>query len=125
MENKKEIFNFKSNNNNKSKYIEDIFKERSYEYIMNNFKSDKSNTREQQVWINKGRYQAYELSPYEETLVLDVDYIINSDKLLKTGFTQKFGVDYAITEIIDAYQNKTLVETDQCYTVRWMKTLNL
>jgi hypothetical protein len=47
-------------------------------------KSDKSNTREQQVWINKGRYQAYELSPYEETLVLDVDYIINSDKLLKT-----------------------------------------
>jgi nucleoside-diphosphate-sugar epimerase len=52
-------------------------------------------------------------------------YRQNSDKLLKTGFTQKLGVDYAITEIIDAYQNKTLVETDQCYTVRWMKTLNL
>lgn len=52
-------------------------------------------------------------------------YRQNSDKLLKTGFTQKFGVDYAITEIIHAYQNKTLVEIDQCYTVRWMKTLNL
>lgn len=32
-------------------------------------------------WINKGRYQAYELTPYDETLVLDTDYIVNSDQL--------------------------------------------
>ena len=44
---------------------------------------DKSNTREWGTWINKGRYQAYELSPYDETLLLDVDYMVNSDKLLK------------------------------------------
>ena len=52
---------------------------------------DKNNIREHQVWINKGRYQAYELSPYDETLLLDVDYVINSDKLLKTfDFSDSF-----------------------------------
>lgn len=35
-------------------------------------------------WINKGRYQAYDLSPYYETLLLDVDYVVNSPLLLKT-----------------------------------------
>jgi hypothetical protein len=44
---------------------------------------DKNNFRDWGIWINKGRYRAYELSPYDETLVLDVDYVINSDKLLK------------------------------------------
>lgn len=52
---------------------------------------DKNNIREHQVWINKGRYQAYELSPYDETLLIDVDYVINSDKLLKTfDFSDSF-----------------------------------
>jgi len=44
---------------------------------------DKDNFRDWGVWINKGRYQAYDLSPYDETLLLDVDYVVNSDKLLK------------------------------------------
>lgn len=44
---------------------------------------DKDNVREWGTWINKGRYQAYEFSPYDETILLDVDYIINSDRLLK------------------------------------------
>jgi nucleoside-diphosphate-sugar epimerase len=52
-------------------------------------------------------------------------YRQNSDKLLKTGFKQEFGVDYAISEIIEAYKNDELTETDQCYTVKWMKNLNL
>jgi hypothetical protein len=45
---------------------------------------DKSNKRDWGIWINKGRYKAYEFSPYDETLLLDVDYVVNSDKLLKT-----------------------------------------
>lgn len=45
--------------------------------------SDTSNTKGKQVWINKGRHNAYKLSPYDETLVLDTDYLINSDTLLK------------------------------------------
>jgi hypothetical protein len=46
--------------------------------------ADKNNRRDWGVWINKGRYRAYELSPYDETLLLDTDYMVNSDKLLKT-----------------------------------------
>ena len=46
--------------------------------------SDNSNRGvDKQIWINKGRYQAYDLSPYDETLLLDTDYVINSDTLLK------------------------------------------
>jgi len=52
-------------------------------------------------------------------------YRQNSDKLLNTGFKQEFGVDYAINEIIEAYNKKELIESDQCYTVKWMKNINL
>ena len=52
-------------------------------------------------------------------------YRQNSDKLLNTGFKQEYGVDYAINEIIEAYNNSTLIESDSCYTVKWMKNLNL
>lgn len=44
--------------------------------------SDKTNYKQQRVWINKGRYEAYEHSPYDETLLIDTDYIVNSDRLL-------------------------------------------
>lgn len=46
--------------------------------------SDSNNKLFGNVWINKGRYRAYELSPYDETLLLDVDYVVNSNLLLKT-----------------------------------------
>ncbi len=35
------------------------------------------------IWKNSNRALAYDLSPYDHTIVLDVDYIINSDFLLK------------------------------------------
>jgi hypothetical protein len=34
-------------------------------------------------WNNFGRHSAYHVSPYDETLLLDTDYICNSDQLLK------------------------------------------
>ena len=52
-------------------------------------------------------------------------YRQNSDKLLATGFTQKFTVSDAINEITDKYKAGELVDNDQCYTVRWMKHLKL
>ena len=52
-------------------------------------------------------------------------YRQNSDKLLKTGFVQKFGVNDAINDVISAYKNGKLTESDQCYTVKTMKKLNL
>ena len=45
--------------------------------------ADKTNSREWGVWMNKGRFRAYDLSPYDETILLDTDYMVNSDKLLK------------------------------------------
>jgi hypothetical protein len=35
------------------------------------------------VWYNSGRFLAYELSPYDETLLLDSDYLILDDSLIK------------------------------------------
>jgi nucleoside-diphosphate-sugar epimerase len=52
-------------------------------------------------------------------------YRQNSDKLLATGFEQKFSVADAINEVIEKYQTDQLVDEDNCYTVRWMKHLKL
>ena len=46
--------------------------------------ADKTNKRDWGLWYNKGRYRAYALSPYDETILLDTDYMVNSNKLLKT-----------------------------------------
>lgn len=83
--------------------------------------ADKSNKRDWGIWINKGRYQAYNLSPYEETLLLDVDYMVNSDKLNKifdfyddfcchdnTAFMMQPGV---AQEVLSSYSYKTLWAT--------------
>ena len=45
--------------------------------------ADKTNRRDWGEWFNKGRYKAYELSPYDTTILLDTDYMINSDRLSK------------------------------------------
>lgn len=52
-------------------------------------------------------------------------YRQNSDKLLATGFVQTTTVSDAIDDVIAKFKSGALVETDQCYTVRWMKHLNL
>jgi len=43
--------------------------------------ADESNIFRQTVWFNKGRFKAFYLTPYDETLLLDVDYMVNSDRL--------------------------------------------
>jgi len=52
-------------------------------------------------------------------------YRQNSEKLLNTGFEQMYGVEDAINEIIEEYKKGNLIESDECYTVKWMKHLNL
>jgi nucleoside-diphosphate-sugar epimerase len=52
-------------------------------------------------------------------------YRQNSQKLLNTGFEQKYFVKDAIEEIIEALNSGSLIENDQCYTVKWMKNLKL
>jgi nucleoside-diphosphate-sugar epimerase len=52
-------------------------------------------------------------------------YRQNSDKLLASGFLQKHTISDAIDEISSKYQSGDLLESDQCYTVRWMKHINI
>ena len=52
-------------------------------------------------------------------------YSQNSEKLRETGFEPRFTISDAIDEVIEKYRSGDLVDSDQCYTVKWMKHLNL
>lgn len=65
--------------------------------------SDPNNTFQGRVWLNKGRYRSYELSPYDETLLLDVDYVVNSNTLLQTF---NMGTDFCCHESISFLMNE-------------------
>jgi hypothetical protein len=83
--------------------------------------ADKTNKRDWGMWINKGRYRAFNLSPYDETLLLDTDYMVNSNKLLKTfelptdfcchDTTSFLMYPDAVQEVLSAYSFKTLWAT--------------
>lgn len=58
------------------------------------------------AWRNRGRYNAYELSPYDTTILLDVDYLMLDNSLLKIADTVQ---DYRLmhhntTDIGPAYE---------------------
>ena len=44
---------------------------------------NKNNRRDWGQWINKDRFRAFEFTPYDETILLDTDYVVNSDKILQ------------------------------------------
>lgn len=80
---------------------------------------DKSNKKDRKVWINKGRSQAYTLSPYDETLLLDVDYIINSDRLNNVF---EFGTDFCChdqTSFLLWPDSGSEMLSDQSYSTLW------
>ncbi len=52
-------------------------------------------------------------------------YRQDSSKLINTGFIPKHSVSDAIDEIIKCYQEGKIYDNDQCYTVKWMKSLGL
>ncbi len=52
-------------------------------------------------------------------------YRQNSDKLLATGFQPQYSIADAIDEVIEQFEAGNLVDSDQCYTVKWMKHLGL
>ena len=52
-------------------------------------------------------------------------YRQNSNKLLSTGFKNKFSVFDAIEDLKEKYESKELTESDSCYTAKWMRKLNL
>ena len=52
-------------------------------------------------------------------------YRQDSSKLLATGFKPSYSVSDAISEIADAFQQNALPDGDSCYTVKWMRHLDL
>ena len=52
-------------------------------------------------------------------------YRQDSGKLLATGFKPSHTVADAISEIAEAFHQHILPEGDECYTVKWMRHLNL
>jgi nucleoside-diphosphate-sugar epimerase len=52
-------------------------------------------------------------------------YRQDSSKLLAIGFEPKHRVANAINEIAEAYQQKALLDDETCYTVKWMRQLDL
>ena len=52
-------------------------------------------------------------------------YSQDSSKLLSTGFIKKFSVEDAIKDIKESYEDKKFKESLKCYTVKWMKKINL
>ena len=83
--------------------------------------ADKSNKRDWGLWFNKGRYRAFDLSPYDETLLLDTDYLVNSSALsttfdLYTDFCCHDTTSFlmhpdAVQEVLSVYSFKTLWAT--------------
>ena len=64
------------------------------EYKGNNFRNDHI-TKEVKQWRNHGRYTAYEHSPYDNTLLIDTDYLVLDDSLLRL---MELDYDYRIME---------------------------
>ncbi len=52
-------------------------------------------------------------------------YRQDSSKLLKTGFKPEFSVNDAIDDVINAFNENKLQDSDKFYTVKWMKQLEL
>jgi len=55
-------------------------------------------------WRNFGRYLAYELSPYDDTILLDTDYLVLDDSLLKLFDT---AFDYQLMHHNSSYAGPT------------------
>jgi hypothetical protein len=80
-----------------------------------------NNKRDWGIWINKDRFKAFDFSPYDETILLDTDYLVNSNKLLKlfelpTDFcchdTTSFLMQPDVgQELLSSYSFKTLWAT--------------
>lgn len=61
---------------------------------------DHRNDAQAHQWYNGNRFQSYDLSPYQRTIVLDSDYVICSDQLLRL-FDSDISVT-AVKHVLDA-----------------------
>lgn len=76
---------------------------------------DSTNRRNKANWFNKGRFNAFELSPYDNTILLDADYVVNSAQLTNNLSYQKNFLchnsakfilnDYPLEKVSDYYHD--------------------
>ena len=66
-----------------------------------------------ETWNNSGRHQAYHLSPYDQTILLDSDYFVFDNNLLKILETVQ---DYTIARN-NVYLNGTAIEPMGLYSL--------
>ena len=52
-------------------------------------------------------------------------YRQNSDKLIATGFKKEFGINHAIDDMHKKFISNEIQDTEQCYTVNWMKKMKI
>jgi hypothetical protein len=78
------------------------------------------------MWYNKGRFKAYEFSPYDDTLLIDVDYLINSNKLLKLFDNHDIKIHdkirYLTTSQVSEQLGKSQFNTLWATIIRFQKT---
>ena len=80
------------------------------------------------ISINEIAEMVAEIIPSEIKITESNDprsYRQDSSKLLNTGFKPKFKVIDAIKDIEKAYRENNLDDGENCYTVKWMKKINL
>lgn len=73
---------------------------------------EQDNYRGGELWRNHGRYIAGEVTPYDETLVIDTDYLINSTELSQTfDLPSDFVCYHDSTYLLENLGNETLGES--------------
>lgn len=88
---------------------------------------DKTNHRRDAVWINKGRYKIYEQTPYDDTLLIDTDYMINSNLLLNTfrsdtDFSCHKNIKWLMEGDNHEYFHKRLIPTHWATVLRFKRS---
>ena len=97
----------------------------AYEFFLNNSYKGVYNVGFENISIMDLGHQLNEITGAPIKVVKSNDprsYRLNSDKLLALGFTPKYKVVDAITDIVQAYNSGRLIDNPIHYNVNWLKS---
>jgi hypothetical protein len=70
-------------------------------------------------WNNAARFSAYSLSPYDQTIVLDVDYVVNSNNLSKCWDHSSDFLIYKDSADLSFWRDTSEFETISDYSIQF------
>ena len=78
-----------------------ILIQKDYDFKNTNIRSQRHNQNIQALsFYNENRSTVYDISPYDETLIIDVDYLVMSDSLTQVwGHKNDFMINYDVQDI--------------------------